>query len=322
MKLPKDKLLEIYEQMTTIRQFEERVCEEFAANRIPGFVHLYAGEEAVAVGVCAHLTDEDIITSTHRGHGHCIAKGVDIKTMMAELYGRATGVCKGKGGSMHIADLDRGMLGANGIVGGGIPLAVGAALTAQVLDTEHIAVSFFGDGGANEGSFHEGLNLAGVWQLPAIFIAENNGWAESTSSAYSVAGADIAGRAQAYGMPGVSVDGLDLFDVYEKAGSAIALARAGEGPTLLECKTYRFYGHHEGDAQGYRTQEEIEEYRKNHCVIKNFRTHTIHESLLTNDELDAIDKKVADTIEAAVKYAADSPWPKLDEVTDDVYVNY
>ena len=196
MEIPKGKLLEIYERMATIRQFEERVREEFAANRIPGFVHLYAGEEAVAVGVCAHLTDEDMITSTHRGHGHCIAKGVDVKAMMAELYGRATGACKGKGGSMHIADLDRGMLGANGIVGAGIPLACGAALSAQVLGTENVAVSFFGDGGANEGSFHEGLNLAGVWQLPAIFVAENNGWAESTSSDYSVAGADIAGRAR------------------------------------------------------------------------------------------------------------------------------
>ena len=233
MEIPKEKLLEIYERMATIRQFEERVREEFAANRIPGFVHLYAGEEAVAVGVCAHLTDEDMITSTHRGHGHCIAKGVDVKAMMAELYGRATGACKGKGGSMHIADLDRGMLGANGIVGGGIPLACGAALSAQVLEKDNVAVSFFGDGGANEGSFHEGLNLAGVWQLPAIFVAENNGWAESTSSDYSVAGADIAGRARAYGMRGVVVDGLDLFDVYEKAGKAIAAARAGEGPHAL-----------------------------------------------------------------------------------------
>ena len=322
MEIPKDKLLEIYERMATIRQFEERVREEFAANRIPGFVHLYAGEEAVAVGVCAHLTDEDTITSTHRGHGHCIAKGVDVKAMMAELYGRATGVCKGKGGSMHIADLDRGMLGANGIVGGGIPLACGAALSAQVLGKDNVAVSFFGDGGANEGSFHEGLNLAGVWKLPAIFVAENNGWAESTSSDYSVAGADIAGRARAYGMRGEVVDGLDLFDVYEKAGKAIAAARAGEGPTLLECKTYRFYGHHEGDKQGYRSQEEVEEYRKNRCVIKNFRGRMTDEKVLTDGELDEIEERVAETIESAVAYAADSPWPEPSEVTEDVYVNY
>ena len=322
MEIPKEKLLEIYERMATIRQFEERVREEFAANRIPGFVHLYAGEEAVAVGVCAHLTDEDIITSTHRGHGHCIAKGVDVKAMMAELYGRATGACKGKGGSMHIADLDRGMLGANGIVGAGIPLACGAALSAQVLGTQNVAVSFFGDGGANEGSFHEGLNLAGVWQLPAIFVAENNGWAESTSSDYSVAGADIAGRARAYGIRGTVVDGLDLFDVYEKAGEAIAAARDGEGPALLECKTYRFYGHHEGDKQGYRSQEEVEEYRKNHCVIKNFRARMTDEKVLTDEELDEIETRVEETIESAVAYAADSPWPEPSDVTEDVYVNY
>jgi acetoin:2,6-dichlorophenolindophenol oxidoreductase subunit alpha len=322
MNIPKSKLLEIYERMVTIRQFEERVREEFAANRIPGFVHLYAGEEAVAVGVCAHLTDDDTITSTHRGHGHCIAKGVDVKAMMAELYGRASGVCKGKGGSMHIADLDRGMLGANGIVGGGIPLATGAALSAQVRGTKDVAVSFFGDGAANEGSFHEALNLAAVWQLPAIFVAENNGWAESTSSQWSVAGADIAGRARAYGIRGVVANGLDLFDVYEKAGEAITAARAGKGPTLIECQTYRFYGHHEGDKQGYRTQEEVEEYRRDHCVIKNFRARTTQQKLLTNTELAAIDTRVADAIESAVAYAADSPWPEPSDVTKDVYVNY
>ena len=215
MDIPRDKLLEIYERMVTIRKFEDRVHDEYAAGRIPGFVHLYAGEEAVAVGVCAHLSDADSITSTHRGHGHCIAKGVGVNEMMAELYGRVTGACKGKGGSMHIADIDRGMLGANGIVGGGVPLACGAALTAQVQGSGAVAVSFFGDGGANEGTFHEGLNLAAIWKLPAIFVVENNRYAQSTSVKYASAGGDIAARAQAYGIPGVAVDGLDLFDVYE-----------------------------------------------------------------------------------------------------------
>jgi pyruvate dehydrogenase E1 component alpha subunit len=322
MDMNRETLIKIYTTMATIRHFEERGIPETGQRRMSGSLHSSAGQEAVPTGICANLTDEDYIGSTHRGHGHCIAKGVDVKAMMAELYGRATGACKGKGGSMHIADLDRGMLGANGIVGAGIPLACGAALSAQVLGTENVAVSFFGDGGANEGSFHEGLNLAGVWQLPAIFVAENNGWAESTSSDYSVAGADIAGRARSYGIRGVAVDGLDLFDVYEKAGKAIAAARAGEGPTLLECKTYRFYGHHEGDKQGYRSQEEVEEYRKNHCVIKNFRARTTEEQVLANEELDRIEAQVAETIESAVAYAADSPWPEPADVTEDVYVNY
>ena len=236
MDIPRDKLLEIYERMVTIRKFEDRVHDEYAAGRIPGFVHLYAGEEAVAVGVCAHLSDADNITSTHRGHGHCIAKGVGVNEMMAELYGRTTGACKGKGGSMHIADIDRGMLGANGIVGGGVPLACGAALTAQVQGSGAVAVSFFGDGGANEGTFHEGLNLAAIWKLPTIFVVENNRYAQSTSVKYASAGGDIAARAQAYGIPGVTVDGLDLFDVYETTGAAIDRARAGDGPTLLECQ--------------------------------------------------------------------------------------
>ena len=322
MDIPRDKLLEIYERMVTIRKFEDRVHNEYAAGRIPGFVHLYAGEEAVAVGVCAHLSDADSITSTHRGHGHCIAKGVGVNEMMAELYGRATGACRGKGGSMHIADVDRGMLGANGIVGGGVPLACGAALTAQVQGSGAVAVSFFGDGGANEGTFHEGLNLAAIWKLPAIFVVENNRYAQSTSVKYASAGGDIASRAQAYGIPGVTVDGLDLFDVYETAGVAIDRARAGDGPTLLECQTYRFYGHYEGDTQGYRSRAEIEEYREKHCAIRLFRDRVTEQGLLGDDELNAIDAQVADAIEEAVEFAANSPFPDASEVTTDVYVNY
>jgi pyruvate dehydrogenase E1 component alpha subunit len=322
MDIPREKLLEMYERMVTIRQFEDRTHDEYAAGHIPGFVHLYAGEEAVAVGVCAHLDDDDAITSTHRGHGHCIAKGVDLGAMMAELYGRATGACKGKGGSMHIADVDRGMLGANGIVGAGVPLACGAALSAQVRGTRQVAVSFFGDGGSNQGAFHEGLNLAAIWKLPVLFVVENNGYAESTSAKYATSVGDIAERARSYGIPGVIADGLDVFDVYAKAGAAIAAARAGDGPTLLECKTYRLYGHYEGDTQTYRSKEEIERFRGEYCAIRHFRERVIQQGWLATDELDATDSQVTAAIDAAIAFAAESPWPDPSEVTADVYVSY
>ena len=220
--LDKSQLLHMYEQMKTIREFEERASTEFASGKLPGFVHLYAGEEAVAVGVCAHLTDDDYITSHHRGHGHCIAKGVSLREMVAELLGREAGACRGKGGSMHIADVNKGMLGANGIVGGGFPLAAGAALTAKYNGKGQVAVCFFGDGAANQGTFHEGLNLAGIWKLPVVFVAENNGYAESTPVTYHMSCRDIADRAAGYNMPGVTVDGLDIFAVYEAAGEAVA----------------------------------------------------------------------------------------------------
>src|SRR3981081_585235 len=259
--IDKSLLLKMYEQMLTIRRFEERAGKEFAAGKIPGFVHLYAGEEAVAVGVCSHLTDDDYITSHHRGHGHCIAKGVDIREMVAELLGREAGACRGKGGSMHIADVHKGMLGANGIVGGGFPLATGAGLTCKYNGQGQVAVCFFGDGAANQGTFHESLNLAGIWKLPVIYVAENNGYAESTPVTYHMSCRDIAERAAGYGMPGVTVDGLNVFAVYEAAGEAIARARRGEGPSLIECKTYRYYGHFEGDTVMYRTKDELEFYR-------------------------------------------------------------
>src|SRR5207253_9076862 len=260
MDIGKDTLRWMYERMRLIRQFEERLHQDFAAGKIPGFVHLYAGEEAVAVGACAHLRDDDFITSTHRGHGHCIAKGVNIREMMAEIYGKSGGACKGKGGSMHIADVNKGMLGANGIVGGGFPLAAGAGLTAKFNGKGQVAVCFFGDGAGNQGTFHEGLNLAGIWKLPVIFVAEINGYAESTPVTYHMSCRDIADRAAGYGMPGVSVDGLDVFAVYEAAGEDISRARRGEGPSLIECKTYRYYGHFEGDAITYRTKEELASY--------------------------------------------------------------
>jgi len=242
--------------MTRIRLFEDRVLSEFAKGEMPGFVHTYHGAEAVAAGVCAHLSDADMITSTHRGHGHCIAKGCDLSAMVAELHGRETGLCHGRGGSMHIADFGRGILGANAIVGGGISLAVGGALAAHVIGDGRVAVAFFGDGAANQGIFHESMNLAAIWQLPVIFVCENNGWAESTPTSYATSVTDIATRGSAYGVPGIVVDGADYVDVHEKAGVAIALARSGGGPTLIEAKITRMSGHFVGDPQKYRSREE------------------------------------------------------------------
>ena len=322
MELTKDTLLWMYERMQTIRQFEDRVKVEFGKGKIPGFVHLYAGEEAVAVGICANLTDADFMTSTHRGHGHCIAKGVDVKGMMAELYGKATGICKGKGGSMHIADMDKGMLGANGIVGGGPPLACGSGLTAKTRKTDQVTICFFGDGASEQGTLHESLNLAAIWDLPVVFIAENNGYAESTPSTYHCSVENIADRAAAYNMPGVTVDGNDIFAVHEAAGEAIARARAGQGPTLLECKTYRFNGHFEGDAQTYKVPEENEKYRTTLDPIKLFRENVLARNAVAENELQTVDERVQSAIDAAVAFAEDSPFPQAQETFTDVYVSY
>jgi TPP-dependent pyruvate/acetoin dehydrogenase alpha subunit len=317
----RETLLAMYERMVQIRTFEDAAGKSFADGLVPGFVHLYAGEEAVAVGVCAHLTDRDYITSTHRGHGHCIAKGVDIPGMVAELMGKATGVCKGKGGSMHIADVGKGMLGANGIVGGGIPLACGAALTAKTLGTGGVAVCFFGDGAANQGTFHEGLNLAAIWKLPVVFVCENNGYAESTPVAYHCAATDVATRAGAYEIPGLVVDGLDLFAVYEAAGEAIARARRGEGPTLIEAKTYRYYGHFQGDTITYRTEEEVLRYRERD-PIAGVKKYLKEHGLATEAELDAIDARVVADLDAAWDAAKAAPFPRPEEALEDVYVSY
>jgi TPP-dependent pyruvate/acetoin dehydrogenase alpha subunit len=314
-------LLGMYERMVQIRTFEDQAGKAFADGLVPGFVHLYAGEEAVAVGVCSHLTDEDVITSTHRGHGHCIAKGVDIPGMVAELMGKATGVCKGKGGSMHIADVGKGMLGANGIVGGGFPLACGAALTAKTLGTGGVAVCFFGDGASNQGTFHEGLNLAAIWKLPVVFVCENNGYAEATPVSYHCAVTDIANRAGAYEIPGVVVDGLDLFAVYEAAGEAIARARRGEGPTLLEAKTYRYYGHFQGDMVTYRTDEEVLRFRERD-PIAGLKRHLKEMELATEEELDVIDARVVAALDESWEAAKAAPFPKPEEVLTDVYVTY
>ncbi|MBG7237592.1 thiamine pyrophosphate-dependent dehydrogenase E1 component subunit alpha [Pseudomonas aeruginosa] len=320
--LSTDQLLHAYRVMRTIRAFEERLHVEFATGEIPGFVHLYAGEEASAAGGMAHLRDDDCIASTHRGHGHCIAKGVDVHGMMAEIYGKKTGVCQGKGGSMHIADLEKGMLGANGIVGAGAPLAAGAALAAKLKGSDAVAVAFFGDGGSNEGAVFEAMNLASVWNLPCLFVAENNGYAEATAANWSVACDHIADRAAGFGMPGVTVDGFDFFAVHEAAGAAIERARAGEGPSLIEVKLTRYYGHFEGDAQTYRDPDEVKHYRETRDCLKQFRERTCHAGLLSASDLDAIDAEVEARIEDAVQRAKNDPKPEPDDLLRDVYVSY
>jgi pyruvate dehydrogenase E1 component alpha subunit len=314
-------LLELYRRMSLIRAFEEATVKNFADGLIPGFVHAYIGEEAVGVGVCIHLTDDDFITSTHRGHGHCIAKGVEVDRMAAELMGRRTGLCAGKGGSMHVADFDKGMLGANGIVGGGPPLACGAALTAKTLGTGAVAVCFFGDGAANQGTFHESLNLASIWKLPVVFVCENNGYAEATPFKYHSSVNDVADRAHGYDVPGIVVDGLDVLAVFEVAGEAIARARRGGGPTLIEAKTYRFLGHEEGDTATYRTAEEVEAFRARDPIVA-LGGYLTRNEVASEADLEAIRDGAAKQVEEAYAAGGDAPWPEPDEVLDDVYVSY
>ncbi len=320
--LDRDDLLKAYRIMRTIREFEERLHIDFAKGDIPGFVHLYAGEEASAAGIMMHLKDNDRIASTHRGHGHCIAKGVDVHEMMAEIYGRSTGACRGKGGSMHIADLSKGMMGANGILGAGAPLVCGAALAAKVRGDGGVGISFVGDGASNQGTFLESLNLAAVWNLPAIFVVENNGYAESTARDWAVAVDSYIDRASGFGLPGVTVDGTDFFAVYEAAGEIIRRAREGGGPALLECNMVRFYGHFEGDAQTYRAKGEVEAIRASRDCIKIFAERVIEAGVIPRAELEAIDKEVLDLIEDAVRAAKAAPLPAPAELLTDVYVAY
>jgi TPP-dependent pyruvate/acetoin dehydrogenase alpha subunit len=319
--LTREQLLSAYRMMRSIREFEERVHREFATGEIPGFVHLYAGEEASAVGVCINLDGRDTIASTHRGHGHCIAKGVDVAEMMAEIYGRKTGACHGKGGSMHIADLSKGMLGANGIVGGGPPLICGTALAAKIKRTGGVGVAFFGDGGSNQGTTLESMNLACVWNLPAVFVAENNGYAESTSSTWSVAADSIADRAAGFGMPGVVVDGFDFFAVHEVASEAIARARDGGGPTLIEMKFTRYFGHFEGDQQTYRSDEVTRARAELDCLAR-FAGRVTETGELARADLDAVDAQVAAMIDGAVDDAKAAPLPGEADLLTDVYVRY
>jgi len=320
--LNKQQLLHAYRTMRTIREFEERLHVDFGRGDIPGFVHLYAGEEAAATGILSQLGSGDRVASTHRGHGHCIAKGVDVVEMMKEIYGRKGGACHGKGGSMHIADLGKGMLGANGILGAGAPLVCGAALAAKFRKKGEVAVSFVGDGASNQGTFLESLNLAAVWNLPAIFVVENNGYAESTSRDYGVAVDSYVDRAAGFGLPGVTVDGTDFFAVHEAAGEIIKRAREGGGPSLLECKMVRFYGHFEGDAQTYRAPGELDDIRANSDCIKKFSSQVTGAGVVSAAELKAIDGEVLELIERAVKEAKAAPLPTAADLTTDVYVAY
>ena len=321
MQLSREQLLESYRQMRTIREFEDRVHDEFATGKIPGFVHLYAGEEASAAGVCIELDDRDKIASTHRGHGHCIAKGCDVKGMMKEIYGARDGLCGGKGGSMHIADLSKGMMGANGIVGGGPPLVCGAALTAKTLKTGGVAVAFVGDGASNQGTTLESYNLASVWNLPAIFVVEDNGYAETTASGWSVGGSQIE-RAKGFGMPGVEVDGLDFFAVNAAAREAVDRARKGDGPSLIHVKLNRYFGHFEGDAQSYRADGETDRLRKEFDALSFFRQKVTEAGLLEAGEMDDIDSQVGSLIDQAVAEAESAPRGTEADLLTDVYLSY
>ena len=318
MVVERQKLIAMYRVMIRIRAFEERVAKEFSAGKIPGFVHLSIGQEAVAAGACANLTNEDYITSTHRGHGHLIAKGGRTDRMMAELFGKKNGYNKGKGGSMHIADVDIGMLGANGIVGAGIPIAGGAAMSAQMQGTDQVAVCFLGDAATNTTRFHEGINLSACWNLPVVYIIENNMYGNSTNISKACKLADLADRACAYGIPGKTIDGNDVLTVFEVVGEAVDRARNGEGPTLIECKTYRWHGHFEGDTMTYRTKKELEEWIKKD-PIPRFRSHLAGMNILTKEYEAQINHEAQEEMEKAVKFAEESPFAALEEILEDVY---
>jgi len=316
----REKLLWMYERLTLIREFEERLKWLVETGVPVGAVHYYTGQEACAVGVCAVLEPSDWIASTHRGHGHCIAKGVEVHRMMAELYGKTTGSNHAKGGSMHITDVRVGMLGVNPIVGMGVTHAVGAALSAKVRKTTQVAAAFFGEGGASIGAVHEAMNLAAIWKLPVVFVCENNGYAQATPVEYAVSVPRIADRAAAYSMPGVTVDGQDAITVWEAAVTAVQRARRGDGPSLIECMTYRYYGHHQGDDTGrYRSKEEEQAARDRDC-IRRFREQMLDQGLLSAAELDSIEAANRKKIDEAVAFAESSPLPKPADLFTDVYV--
>ena len=319
--LNKDSLLWMYETMVTIRRFEEQSRREADAGKLRG-MHSSIGQEAVPTGICAHLRDDDYVLGTHRSHHHCIAKGVDLNEMMAELLGKATGTNKGKGGTMHIADINKGMLGANGVVGSNIPVATGVALSAKVRGSDQVSVVFFGDGASSQGSLHESMNIASIWKLPVLFVCENNRYAESTPFEYAVAGGSIANRAAGYDMPGVLVDGQSALDMFEVGKEAVARARAGEGPTLIEAQTYRYQGHFGADDPlGYRTQEEEDYYEARDC-INSLRAHIADGGYATEAELDSLDEQAQGAVVAATAFADESPFPDPSELTTDVYVSY
>jgi acetoin:2,6-dichlorophenolindophenol oxidoreductase subunit alpha len=309
--------LALYSTMVLIRTFEQRVAALVMKGAFSGVGHLCVGQEAVAAGVCAALRDDDYITSTHRGHGHCLAKGVEPREMMAELFGRSTGTCKGKGGSMHISDFRRGMLGANGIVGAGLPIACGAALTAKLTGSGRVTVAFFGDGASNIGAFHESLNLAAVWKLPVVFVCENNHYGEATPAEYALSVEHVVDRAAGYSMRGLSGDGQDALDVFEKATEAIDHARSGRGPVLLELDTYRYFGHFVGDPARYRSADEVEWYRSRDCLVRG--AEHLQRLGVTSSQLDEIAADAERRIDEAVAFAEASPVPGLEEITSDVY---
>ncbi|MEM9255918.1 MAG: thiamine pyrophosphate-dependent dehydrogenase E1 component subunit alpha [Pseudomonadota bacterium] len=322
MNVTKEQLLRAYRQMKTIREFEERAHAEIMNGQIAGFTHLYTGQEANAVGVCEHLDDADTIISTHRGHGHCIAKGADVIGMMKELFGSSEGLCKGKGGSMHVADMGKGILGANGIVAGGPPISVGAALAAKIRGTGRVAVSFSGDGSVNQGTCFEAMNLAVVLQVPAVFVIENNYYSEHTNIRYAVGCDDLKARTEGFGFPVFVAEGADFFSVYEAAGKAIEHARSGRGPAGVFAEAGRFHGHFVGDPQHYRGEGELEHLREHSCCIKNFREDMAKSGDVNPAELDAIDTDVLALIETAVSEAKAAARPTPEQVTDDVYINY
>ena len=318
MEIPRDKLIEMYRTMVRIRTFEERVAKEFAAGNVPGAAHLYSGEEAVATGACANLRIDDYITSTHRGHGHLIAKGGQTDRMMAEIFGKKTGYNKGKGGSMHIAAPEIGILGASGIVAGLVPIAPGAGLSAKLRGTDQVTICFLGDGTTNSGRFHESVNLSACWDLPVVYVIENNLYGESTRISAVCRLENLSERAKAYGIPGKTVDGMDVLGVYEAVGEAVARARQGKGPSIVECKTYRYHGHFGGDPQTYKPKEEVEAWLKKD-PIPRYRKYLLEHKVMTAADMDKIDKEIADEIERAVKFAVDSPYPAPEEALEDVF---
>jgi len=318
--LNKEKILKMYQDMLKIRYFENKITDLYSRGLMPGLAHLYIGEEAIAVGVCANLTKRDFAISTHRGHGHLIAQGADLKRMMAEVLGKETGYCKGKGGSMHIMDVSKGILGADGIVGAGIPIATGSAYSAKVRGTDQVTVAFFGDAASNQGTFHESINMAAAWKLPVVYVCENNLYGISVDIRKVTATKDLAVRAKAYDIPGVVVDGNDVLEVYRVIKESVDRARWGRGPSLIECKTYRFKGHHVGDpGRVYRLEKETKEW-KEHCPIKTFRERLIKEKISTEEELSLIEKNAKKMIKEAADFAIQSPYPDEKEAYEDLFV--
>ena len=321
MKIGKDEKIALLKKMILIRLFEEKTEALFHQELIPGFVHLSIGQEASTVGSCSALRPDDYIISTHRGHAHILAKGAEPKYMFAECFGRTTGYCKGKGGSMHIADFSKGILGANGVVGGGFPIMVGAGFSIKLRKTDQVGMVFFGDGASNRGTFHEACNMAAVFKLPIVFVCENNRWASTSPAEKMVAGGSVAGRANGYGIPGFITDGSKVLDVLEAVTEAVERARSGKGPTIVETETYRYKGHFEGDRQKYRTQDEIHDYRMARDPIDRFETLLVDEGTLNKESVEAIWSETRTAIEEAAQFGLDSPLPEPEDALNDLFVN-